>query len=885
MSSAQPWSSLRGVKKLENSPVNDVFPNVPTFPVPAPREIPLPEFYPRERTSTASFKAPITSASKKKTEVPPPPPPGTLTTAMGYITTPVKYISTMFYASPAPAKEPPKTKEKLFKIDLEREREKVMSPKLPAPTRKIQNVIVEEVIPQTKTSQPPEKSQGSVWRRKNMMDYGTDSPLSPKPASKVRGQSIKRATPSSSPALETTSPLSFNQVKISSSLNQNSFKVVSKFPQEDPQKLKKKETRKGTNQRPQKEVQAVNNSNKVNSRYQLNSPTKLIAPLPKDEYPIFPHPTILPPRVPPPSYTIRSSQSSKSKGQGEEIYKEKEADMIIENKSEDNLSTAIATTTDRPELVSFPSPTILRPFTAAGENESASADGEEEFQLHETLGKADMGEVARLSRLDQLPSGRLTDASSLKNLFHDAKLVNNSLNNASISDVFPNGRVGAMRVQLCSTTTHNISPTGVGLNKQYLSPSRSLGRKTSPLIREAEISPVKKPAAVPITISSRTREPQPVTVSSTNAKEEVFKRYPVQSSLPGKPSQLSERTSSKEIVLNSLRSKSPSPGANEYQGKNSPLRVEDKYITAVAEKLGKQQDERRSRYSSWVKSHGKGEKEQSSLGKTKPHVIIKNGKYRSPEKPKTSSPLNSAIIGATVTAAATAVSAALQSVQDNDRGSVLSQSDHTTKDDNKERKRSPSSWKMENNKLVEVVPLAPRSTSKTKEEQIIPRSTSKTKEEQIIPRSNSKTKEEQIIPRSNSKTKEEQIIPRSNSKTKEEQIIPRSNSKTKQEQMIPRSTSKSKVEQIIPPAKENPFMSEPKPKRSLSSGAKDFIKNTILNMVKEDNLKVSTKETSNPKPGPQKTITDGNDEFSCLENYCGDPSKFFKAATMMGEIP
>ncbi|RUS74276.1 hypothetical protein EGW08_017951 [Elysia chlorotica] len=800
MSASHPtaYTATGRVNHREQSADNELFSVVATLPAPATRQIPLPEFYPRERTSTASFKAPVTSASKRKMELPPPPPPpppGTLTTAMGYITTPVKYISSIFSAPPPPPPEPPKIKERLFKIDLEREKEKQMSPRISNSVKKIQNLVVEEVGQAPKTPRQVEKNQGSAWRRKNMVDNGMVPPLSPIPAAKSRTQSLRRLTPSNSPSADMTSPLTFNQMKIASSLNQNSFKVMSKMPVAEPEKKKKKDVRKVPHQRPQKEVPVLTSSTKVNSKYQANSPSRLNA-LPREEYPIFPYPTVIPPRIPPPSYTIRSGSSAKERVQENPA---KAFDMYAENDHETNLINSVSTT-DTPELVSYPSPTVLKPFFPNGENDSSSVDEKEDMAPHETLGKPDLGDLVKLSRLDKLPAGRLTDLSNLKNVFQDTKLVNESYSNVTIDGVLRNGQVGTIGVVLCSAPGKNPSP----VRKEHQSPTKAMVSKRSPTLKDASYSPAKKGAPPPIVIRSQVKEVPPAAAAAEPMRDEPVNRHPSQSAIAEKPRQLLERKASKEIAIKSGHTKSPSPTSKQAQRKVSPLRVDDKYMSVVEEQLSKQQEQRRSRYSTTTRSYGK-----TSPVNVKPNVITKivgKGGEKSPEKPNMSSSLNKAIIGAAaVTTAAAAVATALQPAQDAgkaDKDSAPIPAEAPVAKENK-RQGSPSSWKMHKDKAVATAT----------------------------------------------------------------------------------STSPPKVEQKVSAAEES--ASDSKPKRSLSMEARDFIRSKIFKSDKElEANDIKPQDTSNPKSGPpKKQTTDENEGLNCLDNYCGDPAKYFKAATMMGELP
>ncbi|GFR87458.1 hypothetical protein ElyMa_004223600 [Elysia marginata] len=780
MSSAQYVD--RRSKQRDQSGDGDVFIRVPTVPPPGAREIPLPDFYPTERTSTASFKAPVTAAGKKKTELAPPPPlpPGTLTTAIGYISTPVKYISSIFSSSAPPQPpEPIKPKEKLFKIDLEKEKEKQLSPKPAAPLKKLPNAIVEEVLPPapTRNQQQQVKSQGSAWRRKNMMDFGVSAPLSPKPASKSRVQ--KRLTPASSPTLD-LSPPKFNQMMISSLSGQSSYKVMSKLPSKEPEPKKKKDPRKITNTHSQKDNSAHSNMNKTNSKYVPPPPTKLSSP--RDEHPIYPFPTVLPPRVPPPSYTIRSSNPPNSTAQDEEA---KEAEMPGDNELENSSTAVMPVASDRPELVSCPSPTVLKPFTAAGGSDSSSINGEqEEFNLQETLGAADLNDIARVSRLDQLPDGRLRNATSLKNLFHDAKLVNGSENNASFGEVLPAGRVGALDVVLCSSTAKYPS-----LTKSSQSPNRTTIMKPTLKSRDASFSPTRKSAA-PMLMRSQVRDTNPATVAP--------------------------------VIIKSHQSKNLKPSIKELQRKQSPLRVEDKHMAAVEESLGKSFQQRKSRQSAWSSSPGRDvvkvqRNDSRSPVNVKPNVVKKmvpKSKESSPAVSQQPSAITaaaaSAAAAAVAAAAATAVASVIQPKQEIVKVQEPVQGDQIAKQDIKTPPRSPpSSWKFDKDK-ASVTVVSPR----------------------------------------------------------------------------PRSPSKTREEQAVQPAAESATNPDVKPKRSLTGEAKDFLKSKFFSANHDKDPQVSVQDTSNVTAlAENTTASEDNGDLNCLENYCGDPAKFFKAATMMGEIP
>ena len=906
MTSTQYNAAHRGSR--QRAPSADIN-AVPTTPVPPPRVIPLPEFYPTERTSTASFKAPVTAAGKKRMEPPPPPPPpGTLTTAISYISSPVKYLSSMFTAAPPPIQEPVKPKEKLFKIDLEKERDKERerqaSPKLSPSLKKVPNVIIEEIVPPSaKTAQ--KTSQESAWRRKNLMEYGPYGPYTYQNVPKVRNQSPKRL-PATTMSAADMSPTSFNQMTIASSAtNQYSFRVMSKQPPEEPKKKEKKDPRKMTNSRSSKEAPAFSNVNKSNTKYNMPPPSKpTILETREDHRPIIPYPTFLPPRVPPATYSIKSKNTVPPSPHDEEIHGAK--DVEVEGEPNSNAITALATTTDRTELVSCASPTAAKQFVAAAFNEAATnepptnVEEEEELIVQETVGKADIDETVRVSRLDQLPSGRINGATSIKNLFHDAKLVNGSLVDDD-SSMLHAGRVGSMDVVLCSSSTKYPSPTKVSFHKldSKPSPNRNLIAKRPFGAKESSISPIRKVAS-PVVM----RNTQPATVVRVSSKDKATKngrrtpdqlknvartpskdkatnnrpRTPVQSAVSVLQPEVKNvqpasavRAASKEKVTKNMP-RTP------VQSAGSLMRPENKIaqpasIARTPSKESASKNRPRTPVQSAVSIRSNQLPESKFSPSRNKEVVLKSLHSRT-SSPKKVSPLRvedkhlSAVeetIGKVPGQRRSRLSAWNQSQGKDDKGvkpNVIKKTISKTKDRTPEKTR-PSS-------AISTAAIAAAATAAA--------AAAVTTITQPAPEPEKTSESAAAVAVQGDQS--------SNNDTKTRSHSPPSSWRMERDGAhivstpSPRAPSPKKAgeEKVIERGADNKNLdkSSSKPKLAIPS-PKDFLKTDFLQI----NQIVSAQNANSSDAVPKRE----NEEFNCLENYCGDPAKFIKAATMMGEIP
>ncbi|GFO45053.1 hypothetical protein PoB_007155800 [Plakobranchus ocellatus] len=839
---------------------------VVTLKPPAPRQIPLPEFYPTERTSTASFKAPITSA-KKAMKPPPPPPASALNSAISYLSSPVRYFSSIFTTPPPPPPEPVKVKERLFKIDIEREKEKNSPTKISNTVKKVQNNATgDEIIPSPKLAVMAEKNQGSAWRRKNITEIGFYSPPSPK-TQKYRTQSPKRIIPSPVPPMG-LSPTNVNQLTIASSSLHNSFRVMSKNQPEEVDKKKKKDLRKLTNGRPSSKEPPVSvNNNKVKSnKYNAALSNRLNVPSSLDYPPTFPYPTVLPPRVPPATYKIKSADKAASLD--DEYSKDKE--LSEANELENAASSAIATASDKPELVSHQSPTQIHVIKAGGAEDSLHLnDDDDDPQIQETLGIVNIGDVIRVSRLDQLPSNRLRGfgkTNGLQNIIHDATLMNNITANVSENAVLSVGKDEPIKTILCSSSTRHSSPgkvsaktsdqkkpvtsTASTAKKRISSPSKSpLKKARSPMSAEVgtetkqpqvEATSKKQSSVTNIKSQPLWSTPQTNVVEATTKKQSsVTKSQPLwstpqtnvveatskkQSSVTNIKSQplwstpqttvlkkSTETAVDKESLKNGAPSKSPpykkspSPVSKEPFKKVSPLRVEDKYVKAVAESLSM------SPGKTSKKDDGTQQTKQSSSSLRSPLIIKKSvskSKDVPPEKP---APSRDPVLAAAAAAASAAAIGAVTSATT----SILQKQ----LDQEKDGSAAPP-VQSDPDKMGPSKQRSPTSA---------------------------------------------------------------------------RKAEKDRAGIVSGPLIQPPISNSSGDEASLHAGDKakhDNAKSSAKGLFKKglvpeegrnkDNLGV---QDTGFEIAARGNIAQDDEEYNCVENYCGDPTKFFKAATMMGEIP